>query len=272
MDTKAYLTSQGWLGNGHSLNSTARGLKKPLLVSRKSNTLGIGLKEHGALADQWWARAFDKSLKGLDVSTNEITGDTNTVTAGAWGELDMVKTGGAKWVGNGGLYAGFIKGEGLAGTAKIGREEVDGGRSQNTNMKLESRANMKRKRKKDPENAAMENEELKRRRATKAKELGFSKEEQRAARRLQRMAEAKAGLSNGEPVGIQVVGVSEVNLRKKERRRARQSKLRNPPERTCDEEEPKTHPLSKKEEQTQEATFAEPLSIPLVKRKKRKRK
>ena len=116
MDTTAYLTNQGWLGAGHSLHPTGRGIKKPLLVSRKSNVLGIGKKKHDAHADQWWARAFDSSLKGLEVGTNETTGVTDSVKSGAWGALDMIKAGGKKWAGNGGLYAAFVRGEGLSGT------------------------------------------------------------------------------------------------------------------------------------------------------------
>ena len=116
MDTTAYLTGQGWLGTGHSLHPTGRGIKKPLLVSRKSNVLGVGKKRHDAHADQWWARAFDAGLKSLQVGQNETTGAIQPVKAGVWGQLDMLKAGSQKWAGNGGLYAGFVRGEGLSGT------------------------------------------------------------------------------------------------------------------------------------------------------------
>jgi len=128
MDTAAYLTNQGWLGLGHSLHPAGRGLKRPLLVSQKSNALGIGKKKHDAHADQWWARAFDSSLKGLEVGKNETTGATNSVKSGSWGTLDMIKAGGGKWAGKGGLYAGFVQGEGLSGTISQGNlvtEETD---------------------------------------------------------------------------------------------------------------------------------------------------
>ncbi|MCJ1486150.1 hypothetical protein MMC06_006326, partial [Schaereria dolodes] len=89
----------------------------------KSNVLGIGKKKYDAHADQWWARALDSSLKGLDVSKDKVTGETGTVTAGAWGVLDTWKAGGGKWVSNGGLYGAFVKGEGLRGTLMIEDEK-----------------------------------------------------------------------------------------------------------------------------------------------------
>ncbi|MCJ1296491.1 hypothetical protein MMC34_008057 [Xylographa carneopallida] len=116
MDTTAYLTNQGWLGLGHVLQPTGRGIKKPLLVSKKSNVLGIGKKKHDAHADQWWARAFDNSLRGLEVSNNRTTGVTESVKFRPWEASGMVKAGGEKSAGNGSLYAGFVRGEGLTGT------------------------------------------------------------------------------------------------------------------------------------------------------------
>ncbi|MCJ1438507.1 hypothetical protein MMC27_007897 [Xylographa pallens] len=116
MDTSAYLTNQGWRGLGYALHPTGRGIKKPLLVSQKSNVLGIGKKKHDAHADQWWARALDNSLKGLEVGHNGVSGATESVEFGAWGSWDMIKAGGEKLTGKGGLYAGFVRGEGLSGT------------------------------------------------------------------------------------------------------------------------------------------------------------
>ncbi|KAL2051449.1 hypothetical protein ABVK25_008316 [Lepraria finkii] len=63
MDTAAYLTSQGWAGHGHALHHSGRGITKPLTVTQKNNVLGIGKKKYDAHADQWWARAFDETLK-----------------------------------------------------------------------------------------------------------------------------------------------------------------------------------------------------------------
>ncbi|OBT52950.1 hypothetical protein VE04_06725, partial [Pseudogymnoascus sp. 24MN13] len=69
MNAHALLTSQGWRGSGHSLHahSDSIGLARPLLVSQKQNTLGVGKKQHRT-SDMWWMNAFDKSLQGLDTS------------------------------------------------------------------------------------------------------------------------------------------------------------------------------------------------------------
>lgn len=64
MDSHAYLKSHGWRGLGYSLDKSDRGLKKPLLVSQKSDVLGVGKHKHNH-ADQWWLRAFDDSLKQI---------------------------------------------------------------------------------------------------------------------------------------------------------------------------------------------------------------
>ncbi|KFY10848.1 hypothetical protein V492_04811 [Pseudogymnoascus sp. VKM F-4246] len=114
MNAHALLTSQGWRGTGHSLHahSDTIGLARPLLVSQKQNTLGVGKKQHRT-SDMWWMNAFDKSLQGLDTSKEgEVV---QTVTGGG---LDMVKKGGGKYVGTGGLYSCFVRGETLVGSVK----------------------------------------------------------------------------------------------------------------------------------------------------------
>lgn len=112
MNAHALLTSQGWRGSGHSLHPTSdqTGLSRPLLVSRKQNNLGVGKKQHKT-SDMWWMNAFDKSLKGLDTSTEGKVIQTVTNSG-----LDMVAKGGSKFVGSEGLYACFVKGESLSGT------------------------------------------------------------------------------------------------------------------------------------------------------------
>lgn len=129
MDTTAYLHSHGWLGAGHGLH--ARGLSKPLLVSQKQNVLGVGKKRHDAHADQWWARAFDGCLKGLEVSRQEEKGNgeqggVNVRVEGMkGGGLDALRNvgSGGKMKGKGaGLYGWFVRGEGLRGT--LGEETV----------------------------------------------------------------------------------------------------------------------------------------------------
>ncbi|KAF7192716.1 Protein TMA23 [Pseudocercospora fuligena] len=99
MDAASYLKKHGWKGDGHSLDPSSRGIKKPLLVSKKVDVLGVGLNKHAAVSDQWWMRAFDQGLKDLG------TGKTNALTNIR--EHGMFA---------GGLYGRFVKGEGVAGT------------------------------------------------------------------------------------------------------------------------------------------------------------
>jgi nucleolar protein TMA23 len=155
MDAHALLTSQGWRGTGNSLHPTSNsiGLSRPLLVSQKQNTLGVGKKQHRT-SDMWWMNAFDSSLKGLDTSKEGKV--IQTVTNGG---LDMVKKGGAKFVGNGGgLYASFVRGEPLSGTLT----PEESGASTPVEYKEESR----RKRKRD-EDVKESKEERRARRAAK---------------------------------------------------------------------------------------------------------
>lgn len=99
MDASSYLLKQGWRGEGHSLDHTNRGIKKPLLVSKKVDVLGVGLNKHASVSDQWWLRAFDQGLKSLG------TGQESA--------LAQVQKHG---VHRGGLYAGFVRGERLEGS------------------------------------------------------------------------------------------------------------------------------------------------------------
>jgi nucleolar protein TMA23 len=75
MNAESYLRKQGWKGSGHSLDSTGRGIKKPLLIAHKQDQLGLGKKKAAYTTDdQWWMRAFDQSLQsigtGQEVCTN----------------------------------------------------------------------------------------------------------------------------------------------------------------------------------------------------------
>lgn len=117
MDTSAYLIRQGWLGYGHALNPTGHGITKPLLISQKTNVLGLGKRKNDAHADQWWARAFDTTLKRLNVSQDEATGMTKEVTLGSnFQPLGGVIHGGATRYFANSLYCHFVQGEGLKGT------------------------------------------------------------------------------------------------------------------------------------------------------------
>ena len=113
MDASAYLTRQGWQGDGHSLHPNGRGIKKPLLISRKPNLFGVGKKKNDTHTDQWWARALDDSLKGLDVSKSENPDVMNSIAASRRALLGSPNTTVGKW---GRLYDGFVRGEGLNGT------------------------------------------------------------------------------------------------------------------------------------------------------------
>ena len=117
MDALAYLTKQGWQGNGHALHQSGRGITKPVHIPQKANVLGVGKKKHDTHADQWWARAFDDTLKGLNTSKNEATGKTERVSLGSSAQaLRIVRTGGTKRNGQGSLYSNFVRGESLRGT------------------------------------------------------------------------------------------------------------------------------------------------------------
>lgn len=110
MDTEAYLRKHGWQGTGHSLHPTkTHAIKRPLLISKKIDVLGLGIKKNDATSDQWWMRAFDASLK--DFGT------------GGQGILSTVKEHGIK---RGGLYGRFVKGEGVPGTIGVSVTGADG--------------------------------------------------------------------------------------------------------------------------------------------------
>ncbi|KAF1955168.1 hypothetical protein CC80DRAFT_493111 [Byssothecium circinans] len=119
MDASAYLVKQGWLGTGHSLDTSGRGIKRPLLISHKQDQLGLGKRKAAHTADdQWWMRAFDESLKNIG------TGKEST--------LSQVRE---KGINRGGLYGFFVKGEGLAGTVENSESEGSGKESDRSTNK-----------------------------------------------------------------------------------------------------------------------------------------
>lgn len=130
MDASAYLSRQGWRGDGHSLHPTGRGIKKPLLISKKSNTLGVGKQKHANVTNEWWSKAFDTALHNLELEKNQKTGETEAVKKGTWDTLDLMKAGGGMWAQNGGLYAGFIRGASLKGTLTLEPDEENSLRGQ----------------------------------------------------------------------------------------------------------------------------------------------
>ena len=116
MDAAAYLTRQGWRGEGYSLDPKNRGIKKRLLVSKKQNQLGVGKKKFDAAADQWWQGALEGALKGLNVAPS--------VQAASKSKPLEAKTSPAllanpKWRG---LYQSFVRGSTLEGTMSQGEK------------------------------------------------------------------------------------------------------------------------------------------------------
>jgi len=134
MDTAAYLTNQGWRGDGHALHHSGRGITKPIRVSQKLDVYGLGKKKHDAHADQWWARAFDATLKGINSTKDGVTGKTEGISEGAPAQAtQIVGVGGAKWVGQRGLYSNFVRGECLGGTLTPPEEQKPDGIERNEN-------------------------------------------------------------------------------------------------------------------------------------------
>lgn len=208
MDAHALLTSQGWRGTGHSLHPTSdkTGLARPLLVSQKQNNLGVGKKQHRT-SDMWWMNAFDKSLKGLDTSKEGTV--VQTVTNGG---LDMVVSGGAKYVGRGGgLFASFVRGECLSGTITPEEVVVD-------EQDLRKKEKKKRRRQIEMVGGAVGMETKEERRARKAA---------KRAARLARESTAEQISGDGQEQEEQEEDRSVKKLESKEQRkeRKRQKKL-----------------------------------------------
>lgn len=127
MDAHAHLISLGWAGPGHSLNSrphkgrsglaydpkqereNGNGLIKPLLISQKKNTFGIGKKAHEpAAGNDWWLKGFETALSNVGKSENERTSGTATPEQGRSANGYTGK--------HVGLYAFFVKGGQMEGT------------------------------------------------------------------------------------------------------------------------------------------------------------
>lgn len=123
MDASAYLKRQGWRGHGHSLDHSDRGIKKPLLVSKKVDALGVGLNKHSTVSDQWWLRAFDQGLRNLGT-----------------GEESVLATVQKHGINRGGLYGRFVKGDRIAGS--IGQTPLGSAETTGTNTPTEITPNM----------------------------------------------------------------------------------------------------------------------------------
>ncbi len=109
----------------------------------------MGKKKHDAHADQWWARAFDDTLKGINATKDGVTGRVESVDLGKGRGVEALRMVGKKaherWVGGGGLYGCFVRGERLGGTLTPG-EESGSGDGSGGEVKVEESGARKRKR------------------------------------------------------------------------------------------------------------------------------
>lgn len=123
MNSAAYLTKHGWLGNGHSLHPKGHGIKKPLLIAVKQDLLGVGKKKNDVHADQWWARMFESTLKELQIGTQGTLAKPEALPVASSRIIaDTLTYQRSNKLGIGDLYAHFVKGESLDGTLKEGAE------------------------------------------------------------------------------------------------------------------------------------------------------
>lgn len=149
LNPQTYLLSQGWAGPGHPLNPTTttyrqkghrglaydpsstkqtnsslfaaggNGLIRPLLVSKKSDNLGLGRRAHEpAKGTEWWLKGFESALSSVGDS-----GASTPTGGGDDGEKEKVdkaaelqRTINAQMGRFGGLYSFFVAGGVVGGT------------------------------------------------------------------------------------------------------------------------------------------------------------
>ena len=170
--------------------------------------------------------AFDKSLQGLD--TSEQGKVVQTITSGG---LDMVVKGGGKWVGSaGGLYASFVRGEGLGGTITPESQVESGeevlrkkrrtvGDNKGKETKEERRARKAAKRVTRIQESASEE-------TSGVEEKIETKEKRRARRAAEKSLKKQDSTVDEEPESMEVDGTTEKVETKEERKeRKRQKKL-----------------------------------------------
>ncbi|KAK3354721.1 hypothetical protein B0H65DRAFT_483767 [Neurospora tetraspora] len=214
------LKSQGWRGKGYSLHPTDNsiGLSNPLRISRNTDGRGIGQSTHYT-SDQWWLAAFDEKLKGLDTSKDGKVVQTTTQS-----KLDAVTAniGGGKYTGAGGLYASFVRGEGLAGTVE--RSEESGRSTPTTDREYVAglKGGVKKKQRDSSSKKKEEKKEEKKRR--KAMEKLKKKEEKKKAKKAAKKEEKKKRRSEGETKEERKARKKERRAKKEEKRRRRAEK------------------------------------------------
>jgi nucleolar protein TMA23 len=151
MDAHAHLLSLGWAGPGHSLDSrphkgrrglaydpkqaqnNGNGLIKPLLISQKKNTFGIGKKAHEpAAGNEWWLKGFETALSNVGKSESERTSGTATPELGSSANGYTGK--------HMGLYGFFVKGGEMEGTIgpQVGEEDSSTSRKKRKSDALEN--------------------------------------------------------------------------------------------------------------------------------------
>ena len=172
--------------------------------------LGVGKKRHDVHADQWWARAFDDTLKGLNTTKSEATGKTEGIAFGASAQaLQMVGIGGAKWAEQGGLYSNFVRGESLSGSPKL--EEK--GHRETHSQSEDQRKRMRGSDEVDPNAATAGNNNRSKRKRRQQEELA-------EGLKLVRMDAIEQGQPQGSPNSSETKEQRRQRKREKKARRA----------------------------------------------------
>lgn len=209
MNAHALLSAQGWRGHGHSLHKTddSIGLAKPLLLSRKDNTKGLGTSQHFN-PDQWWLNAFDEQLKGLEtnkkgeVRQTVATGKLNTIEKGSLGKYSV--------------YTSFVRGGFLEGTVDLLKKQSSTPTSTSESTSEDEDENKAKS--KSPKKSKETKEERRARKEAKRK-----RKEERALRKVARRERRKAK-SNGKSSSNS--DSSDVASEEKRSRRARKEEKR----------------------------------------------
>ncbi|ODA76129.1 hypothetical protein RJ55_08412 [Drechmeria coniospora] len=188
------------------------GLSKPLLLSRKDDTKGLGTKQHFT-SDQWWMNAFDEQLQGLDTSKPGTV--TQKVTTGKLNSIDKGSLG--KWY----LYQSFVRGgllEGSLGMAEKDTSSTDSDSAtpttsdgtenkRETKEERKARKEMKRRRKEEREKTRAARRERKAAKARCKAELSADADDEKKLRRA-RKEEKRRKRKEKESKGVGSKGVS----------------------------------------------------------------
>jgi nucleolar protein TMA23 len=117
MNARAYLQSQGWRGEGHTLHPTndSVGIKKRISVSRKNQyeTKGLGSTQY--VQEQWWLNSLQEQLSGLEKTANGGVAKKKVKKDTKKSEAD----------GKSQLYRMFVRGGMLEGSVGLVTDEDD---------------------------------------------------------------------------------------------------------------------------------------------------